>query len=76
MLVSTNEIHLPLDVNDDGNVTPLDVLLVINDLNSRGSRLPARGPSDTEYLDSTGDGAVSPLDVLVIINALNADSRA
>ncbi len=64
-----------LDVNDDGNVTPLDVLLVINDLNSRGSRiLPARGPSDTEYLDSTGDGAVSPLDVLVIINALNADS--
>ena len=62
-----------LDVNDDGDVNPLDVLEVINDINSLGSRLlPPRDESGANYLDCDGDGYVAPIDVLVIINAINA----
>jgi len=66
----------PVDVSGDGYVTPLDALLVVNDLNKNGSRSlagtvrPAGGP----YLDVTGDKLASPLDVLLVINALNSAS--
>jgi hypothetical protein len=64
-----------LDVNFDGIVTPLDVLMVINDLNARGSRmLPAPGGSvvPLPYLDVSGNNVIDPLDALWIINHLNA----
>ncbi|WP_164103003.1 RHS repeat-associated core domain-containing protein [Candidatus Laterigemmans baculatus] len=61
-----------LDVNQDGSVTPLDALVVINDLNRHGSR-DLSGPyvAPLPRLDSNGSGRSDPLDVLLIINALN-----
>ena len=65
---------LPLDVNGDRGITPVDVLWIINDLNQLGSRLLpplAAGLQPPPYLDVNGDGSVSPVDVLQIINHLN-----
>lgn len=66
----------PVDVNDDGTVTPIDALLVINILNSGGAGvLPPVRPVDPEpapYLDVSRDGSVSPIDALLVINRLNA----
>jgi hypothetical protein len=53
----------PMDVNDDGNCSPLDALLVINVLNS-GSVV------STNYIDVNDDNAVSPVDALQVINRL------
>ena len=67
----------PLDVNRDGFVVPLDALLVINEINARGSRPLDDPPLDEPpfepppYLDVNGDRFLSPLDALVVINALN-----
>jgi hypothetical protein len=67
----------PLDVNHDGNVSPLDVLMVVNYLNAHSSNLPPTGgfalPS---YLDVTTDGNVTALDALIIINRLNASPES
>ena len=61
----------PCDVNANGTVSPLDVLLLINDLNRNGPR--TLSPSDTAppYLDVSGDGRVTALDALLVINAIN-----
>ncbi len=68
----------PLDVNGDGQVTPGDVLLVINEINlprttDPNGNLPNEFPDipNTPYYDVNGDGVVSPIDVLIIINELN-----
>ena len=63
-----------LDVNNDGNVSPLDVLEVINYLNqhSSGSLAPQHDPAKPFY-DVDGDQTVAPLDVLAIINHLNIE---
>ncbi len=61
------------DVDGSAMVTPLDAMLVINDLNNNGSRkLPAHAPRPGEFrCDVNGDNWVSPLDALLVINALN-----
>jgi VCBS repeat-containing protein len=60
-----------LDVNNDGFVSPIDVLIVVNDLNFNGTRvLPSTLPVPP-YLDVNGDRSVSPLDVLELINFIN-----
>jgi hypothetical protein len=65
----------PCDVNVDGEVTPLDVLLLINDINANGSRplpIPYVAPDyPPPFLDPSGDGELSPLDVLTVINYIN-----
>ena len=69
----------PLDVNDDGTVSPIDALQVINELNSPIVSDPERGSLPTfagdgqvpPYVDVNGDGFVSPIDALIVINALN-----
>jgi hypothetical protein len=78
------------DVNRDGYLAPLDALLIINDLNARGSR-PLTAPptealdreSDAQalalddaswMLDVNSDGYLTPLDALLIVNQLNAQS--
>ncbi len=64
-----------LDVNADGFISPIDVLLIINYLNGDGDPfLPSSGIIPQPFLDPTGDELVSPLDVLTVINYLNANS--
>jgi hypothetical protein len=70
-----------LDVNGDGFVTPLDVLLVINDVNAYGARALSGGasgesPANRTYLDVNADRFVSPIDALMVINHLNSLSGA
>jgi len=64
------------DVDGNGQVTPLDALLVIIDLNARGSRdlrlTAGSGESADLWIDVTGDFNVTPLDILEIIIHLNA----
>ena len=61
-----------LDVNADSRLTPLDALLVINQLNSIGSgQLPDRSTSEPPFIDTNGDGILTPLDALLVINELN-----
>ncbi len=65
-----------LDVNADGAVSPIDVLLIINYLNAGNSSfLPGTGIIPEPYLDPTGDELVTPQDVLAVINFLNANSQ-
>lgn len=65
--------HWALDVNDDGELGPIDVLVVINALNRMGlarlDRLPP--PGSTTFIDVNGDRQLTPLDALILINALN-----
>ena len=61
------------DVDNSALVTPLDALILINDLNQHGSRgLPIqRQDANEPYLDVSGDQSLSPLDALLVINAIN-----
>lgn len=60
-----------LDVNDDGIVAALDVLLVVNVLNAHGPRvLPIEG-EPPPFIDVNGDGLSSALDALWIVNHIN-----
>lgn len=65
-----------MDVNADGHVSPIDALLIINDLNFRGTRQLPNPPmpplEPPPYIDASGDGFVSPHDALLIINYLNS----
>ena len=65
----------PLDVNGDGEVKPIDALVIINYLN-RSSQTDI--PNDVDYrpnfLDVTGNNRVEPKDALRVINALNRQS--
>ena len=60
------------DVNNDGTVSPADVLMGINDLNVNSSR-PLDFPNAlAPYFDVSGDDTHSPADPLAVINFLNA----
>jgi uncharacterized protein GlcG (DUF336 family) len=69
------------DVNADNYVSPVDFLLIANDLNERGSRLlvAAEGEDSptqaSPYVDVSDDRYVSPLDALLVANALNAEAE-
>ena len=73
----TNDWHnenLPEDVNNDGIVSPLDALHVINELNQNGSyELPESKPDGETQVDVNGDGWLSPADAIQVINTLNAE---
>jgi hypothetical protein len=65
----------PLDVNIDGLITPLDALLIINQLNAVGpGNLPIQlgGTAAPLFFDTSGDNALGPLDALLVINYLNS----
>ena len=67
-----------LDVNNDGRVTPLDALLVINYL--AGSReAPAQSSTTDEaivqFIDTNDDGSVTALDALLVINDIARRSQ-
>jgi Ca2+-binding RTX toxin-like protein len=63
----------PPDVNADGQVTPLDALLVITNLNRAiaGMGETPQPSSAPFYGDVDGDGRITPADVLQIINECN-----
>jgi hypothetical protein len=69
----------PTDVNGDGTTAPIDVLLLINEINRRSISDPATGALPEPggavvpppYLDVNGDRALTPIDVLIVINRLN-----
>lgn len=76
----------PLDVNSDNAITPLDALVIINELNTSGARplagaavktagsgaesLPI-GQSLAGFVDVNGDQLLTPSDALAVINSLN-----
>lgn len=63
------------DTNNDGHLSSLDGLIVINELHQMSSSAQVSEESDGGsqfFLDPSGDGEVSPLDALLVINDLNA----
>ncbi len=65
---------LPLDVSQNGVVTPADAVAIISELLNHGIHAlvaPALGdPPITRFYDTTGDNVVSPADALKVINRL------
>jgi hypothetical protein len=63
------------DVNDDGDISPSDVLTVINELNAKDNSKPLSldrpRPLAVPFLDVSQDGYVSAQDALWVINYLN-----
>jgi hypothetical protein len=80
----------PYDVTNTGQVTPLDVLVILNDLNKNGAHsLMSATPSvaasaltqttttsttSNLFEDVNGDGMVTPLDALMVLDHLNSTS--
>ncbi|MCH2125855.1 MAG: dockerin type I domain-containing protein, partial [Pirellulaceae bacterium] len=64
--------HGPLDVNGDGTVSTIDIVLLINLLNLEGSH-PLAGIDSVPppWVDTNGDGSVSAIDVVRVINWIN-----
>jgi uncharacterized repeat protein (TIGR01451 family) len=70
----------PTDVDGNGFTSAIDVLLIINELNShtvidaQGQIILSDDPrfSPPPFLDVNGDGIVTPGDVLQVINKINA----
>jgi hypothetical protein len=65
------------DVNSDGFVSPIDVLILVNLMNQgQGGALggnEGEGESgENYYVDVDSDGFLSPLDALMVVNELNA----
>ena len=74
---------MPADVNDDGNVTPVDALTIINELSRRRVTGEGEGAANTfslgsaaRFTDVTGDGRVTPLDALQVLNFMSRHGRA
>jgi hypothetical protein len=68
---------MPLDVDHDSNVSPLDVITIINYLNSNQNPNLANvtAPNPRSYIDVDEDLFASPLDVIIVINYLNRRSN-
>ena len=78
-----NNKQLPLDTDNDTTISPLDVLVIVNEINKSTSQgnnysLATVGANNLTaddrffpYLDADGDGTISPLDVLAVINFIN-----
>lgn len=68
-----------LDVNGDGDFSPIDILRVINELNRRGAGMLEHPPQSPHlpppYVDVTGDGYLTAADALFAINCLNSQLR-
>ena len=65
----------PMDVNDDGFVSPIDALQVINYLNNNGAgELPSEKTGGS-YIDPSGDNFIAPRDALLVINHLNSSDN-
>ncbi len=57
------------DVNNDGEIGPIDALIIINALNDgRRGDLVGDKPANEFYLDVNGDNRLESLDALEVIN--------
>lgn len=68
----------PENVNGDSVVSPIDVLIIVNELNNPNAgvrKLSIPGPErSTKYgLDVNCDGFIAPNDALAVINAINGN---
>ncbi len=67
---------LPLDVNNDGFVSPIDALFVISQLNDPGPQVVPEMMVQYEvsppYCDVNNDQMLSPIDALIVISFLNS----
>lgn len=61
----------PEDADGSGAVSPLDALVVINQLNSSSASTADTSSASTTMTDVDGDSSLTPLDALVVINYLN-----
>lgn len=59
----------PHDVNDDSNVSAVDALVIINELNRGGRK--AEDSAHRSFNDVNDDSFVTPIDALQVINQLN-----
>jgi hypothetical protein len=63
------------DVNNDGIVSAIDALLVVNHLNRHGSTAVTQGVfTRAPFLDVNNNGQISATDALTVINKLNASA--
>ncbi len=53
------------DVNDDGIISPIDALMVVNSMN-QSTAVDTNG-----FVDVNNDGLRSPIDVLLVVNRIN-----
>ena len=68
---------LPLDVDRDGQISPIDALLLIDEINKVGPRRLVGSPDSVSfYIDPDNDGFLTPLDVLALVSWLNRLSGA
>ena len=69
---SWQNVFLPNDVDGSQEVSPLDVLQIINELNIGGPRdLSGPRPPDEPYCDVNGDLRLDPTDVLAVVDSIN-----
>jgi hypothetical protein len=78
---SSHNAEFAYDVNQDKDITPLDALLIINDLNAKGARATDGSgedplPTSRYKTDTNNDGYIAPIDVLLVINYLNGREAA
>ncbi|TWU24176.1 Dockerin type I repeat protein [Novipirellula galeiformis] len=69
--------RLPADVNNDGEVTPIDALHVINEM-ARAVPSGAQGEAmlvSPYYVDVNGDRSITALDALTVINELSRRAK-
>ncbi|MFN9507437.1 MAG: dockerin type I domain-containing protein [Planctomycetota bacterium] len=59
----------PMDVDDDEFVSPLDILIMIDQINLYGSRQIIN--VGEHYCDADNDGVITPLDILDVIDWIN-----
>lgn len=62
---------LAYDVNDDGKVSAVDALIIINDLARNRNRILGEGEQTGLDIDVSNDGGVSAIDALLVINQLS-----
>ncbi len=63
------------DVNGDGQVTPIDALLIINTINRKQTLRAPTSQAEVAnwvYLDPNRSSSVEPMDALLVINAINS----
>lgn len=64
--------HIAEDVNDDGKITAIDVLLIVNLLNSNtAAALTGSGIPASPYIDVSNDAFLTAIDALLVVNAIN-----